>query len=207
MTQYTKAYISELLDKYLDGTSTLEEEDILSQYFSQEPIPAEWEQYRLLFAEIEAMKPPRAKRRWLGWCAAAVVGSILMITSLSQLSPTTVPPTAPLTAKADTTAVLLPEAPNEQPIPDTMALQKLRPMQQQRKRQRKQEPTIHDYDKAYALMAQAEKEQQQVQQEMELVRQEVLHAQLVAAGYVVIRQDDGTIIYTNEPKEYFAYEE
>ena len=29
MTRYTKEYIAKLLDKYMDGTSTLEEEDIL----------------------------------------------------------------------------------------------------------------------------------------------------------------------------------
>ncbi len=207
MIKYTKDYIAKLLDKYVDGTSTLEEEDILSQYFAHESIPAEWEQYRLLFAEIEAMKPPRAKRRWLGWCAAIVVGGILTTTTLSQLSPTTAPPTAPLTAKADTTVVLRPEAPNEQPIPDTMALQKLRPVQQQRKRQRKQEPTIHDYDKAYALMAQAKQKQMDVERQIAQAEQEIVEAQLAAYGYIPVMQEDGTIIYINEQTELIAYEE
>ena len=66
MIQYTKAYIEGLLDKFMAGTSTLEEEDILSQYFAQDDIPAEWEQYRLLFAELEAMKPAeKPRRRWI----------------------------------------------------------------------------------------------------------------------------------------------
>ena len=30
MIKYTKEYIAKLLDKYMDGTSTLEEEDILA---------------------------------------------------------------------------------------------------------------------------------------------------------------------------------
>jgi hypothetical protein len=64
-----------------------------------------------------------------------------------------------------------------------------------------------DYDKAYVLMAEAAKEQQRAEQEMEQAQAEILHAQLTAAGYVSIQQEDGTIIYTNEPKEYFAYEE
>ena len=32
MIRYTKTYIKDLLDKYMDGTSTLEEEDILADY-------------------------------------------------------------------------------------------------------------------------------------------------------------------------------
>ncbi len=33
MIKYTKEYIAKLLDKYMDGTSTLDEEDILAHYF------------------------------------------------------------------------------------------------------------------------------------------------------------------------------
>ena len=49
MIRYTKTYIKDLLDKYMDGTSTLEEEDILANYFRGKDIPQEWEDYRLLF--------------------------------------------------------------------------------------------------------------------------------------------------------------
>jgi hypothetical protein len=45
MRQYTKAFIQSLLDKYMEGTTTLEEEDILHQYFTRSDVPAEWEDY------------------------------------------------------------------------------------------------------------------------------------------------------------------
>ena len=67
MTRYTKEYIAKLLDKYMDGTSTLEEEDILAHYFHSENVPQEWEDYRQLFSEIEAMQPKRQKRKWAFW--------------------------------------------------------------------------------------------------------------------------------------------
>ena len=204
MIQYTKEYIHSLLTKFMDGTTTLEEEDILNQYFTQGNVPAEWEEYRLLFAELEGMKPQKHRKRWMGWSAAAVVAtavlSVAMLWQPSQQSPT-------LTAKADTTTVLRPEAPNEQPLPDTTALRKPQPVKQQRPRLRKAEPTIHDYDKAYTLMAEVEQEQQAVRQQIEQARQEVAHVQLTAAGFVPVMQEDGTIIYVEEPKEYFAYEE
>lgn len=205
MRQYTKEYIQLLLTEFMDGTTTLEEEDILNQYFTQGNVPAEWEEYRLLFAEMEGMKPQKNRKRWIGWSiAAAVVGmAILPVTMLWQPSPL---PT-PLTAKADSTTVLRPEAPNEQPLPDTTALRKQQPVKQKRPRLRKAEPTIHDYDKAYTLMAEMEQEQQAVRQQIEQARQEVAHVQLTAAGFVPVMQEDGTIIYVEEPKEYFAYEE
>ena len=205
MRQYTKEYIQLLLTEFMDGTTTLEEEDILNQYFTQGNVPAEWEEYRLLFAEMEGMKPQKNRKRWIGWSiAAAVVGmAILSVTMLWQPSPL---PT-PLTAKADSTTVLRPEAPNEQPLPDTTALRKQQPVKQKRPRLRKAEPTIHDYDKAYTLMAEVEQEQQAVRQQIEQARQEVAHVQLTAAGFVPVMQEDGTIIYVEEPKEYFAYEE
>ena len=205
MRQYTKEYIQLLLTEFMDGTTTLEEEDILNQYFTQGNVPEEWEEYRLLFAEMEGMKPQKNRKRWIGWSiAAAVVGmavlSVAMLWQPSQQSPT-------LTAKADTTTVLRPEAPNEQPLPDTTSLRKPQPVKQQRPRLRKPKPTIHDYDKAYTLMAEMEQEQQAVRQQIEQARQEVAHVQLTAAGFVPVMQEDGTIIYVEEPKEYFAYEE
>ena len=204
MRQYTKEYIQSLLTKFMDGTTTLEEEDILNQYFTQGNVPAEWEEYRLLFVELEGMKPQKHRKRWIGWSAAAVVVtavlSVAMLWQPAQQYPT-------LTAKADTTTVLRPEAPNEQPLPDSTALRKQQPVKQQRPRLRKPEPTIHDYDKAYTLMAEVEQEQQAVRQQIEQARQEVTHVQLTAAGFVPVTLEDGTVIYVEEPKEYFAYEE
>ena len=203
-----KEYISQLLDKFMDGTTTLDEEDVLSRYFAQHDIPTEWESYRQLFQELEAMKPQpqrRAPRRWLRWSAAAAVVGVLFAAMLWQPTDKTT-----LTAQADTIPVLRPEAPNEQPLPDTTALRKLKRKQDakpKRRSLRKPEPTITDYDKGYVLMAQMQQEQQQVEQQIAQTRQEIIHAQLTAAGYVAIQQEDGTIIYIDEPKEYFAYEE
>lgn len=206
MRQYTKECISQLLTKFMDGTTTLEEEDVLSQYFTQGNVPSEWEEYRLLFAEIEGMRPQKAKRRWIGWSAAAAVVGVLFSVVMSQQTeqPSQTPPTG-MTAKVDT--ILRPEAPNEQPLPDTTVLQRQQPTQTKRPRIRKTEPTIHDYDKAYTLMAEVEQEQQAVRQQIARAKQEITHAQLTAAGFVPVMLEDGTIIYVDEPKEYFAYEE
>ena len=204
MIQYTKAYIEGLLDKFMAGTSTLEEEDILSQYFAQANIPAEWEQYRLLFAELKAMKPAeKPKRRWQKWsvAAAAVVAGVLYLAIPSHHEGQFEDQS--LMVQTDTTTT------TPQAKPDTTSLQKeeVQPVQTKKLRLRKPQPTMTDYDKAYALMAQAENERMEAERQLEQAQQEVLEAQLAAYGYIPVMQEDGTIIYINEQTNYIAYEE
>ena len=207
MIRYTKTYIKDLLDKYMDGISTLEEEDILANYFRGKDIPQEWEDYRLLFQEIEAMKPQtKISKRWIGWSvAAAIVAGILYVTVPRQQ---TIQQTDPLMAQADSIVQSSEQAPIEL-APDTMPKQKeqVLPIQTKKRSIRKLKPTMHDYDKAYALMAQAEQEQRDVELQLEQVQQEIIEAELAAYGFIPVKQEDGTIVYINEQTNDIAYEE
>ena len=207
MIRYTKAYIKDLLDKYMDGTSTLEEEDILADHFRGKDIPQEWEDYRQLFQEIEAMKPqPKINKRWIGWSvAAAIVAGILYIAVPRQQN--IQQQADPLMAQSDT--IVQSEKSPVELIPDTMPKQKeqVQPVQTKKRSIRKPEPTIRDYDKAYAVMAQVEEEQRNVERQLEQAQQEIIEAQLAAYGFVPVMQEDGTIIYINEQTNYIAYEE
>ena len=208
MIQYTKAFIQSLLDKYMEGTTTLEEEDTLHQYFTRSDVPAEWEDYRQLFAEIDSMRPAeKPQSRWWPWSIAAAVVAALVVFVATQLPiENRIEPvvTAQVT---ENDSVTIPKAVEARPDSTPMPKPQQQAPSSTKRRLRKPQPTMTDYDKAYALMAEAAKEQQQAAQEMEQAQQEILHTQLTAAGYVAIQQEDGTIIYTNEPKEYFAYEE
>ncbi len=192
MIKYTKEYIAKLLDKYMDGTSTLEEEDILADYFRGQDIPQEWADYQQLFQEIEAMKPqPKVKKRWIGWSVAASVAVLFIAIMWQQTGQhDTEQTSAVLTAKADTVS----SSRIEQKT-DTTTLQKVQPqpVQTKKRRLRKPKPTMTDIDKTYALMAEAE--------------QEVIEAQLAAHGYIPVMQEDGTIIYIHEQTELLSYEE
>lgn len=214
MTAYTKEYISQLLDRFMEGTSTIEEEDILSQFFAQGQVPAEWEKYRLLFEELETMRPtpipqhPSPWHRWLGWSVAAAIACIGLPTLWNSLEQQ---PETPLVAERqteqkDTIVHVVPK--NERPA-DTASVKTHDDaiMHKQRRSVRKPEPTITDNDKAAFLMAEAELEEQEVEQQIEQVRMELIHQRMVDAGYVAVTLEDGTIIYINEPNEFFAYEE
>ena len=181
MIQYTKQYIEQLLDKFMAGTSTLEEEDILSQYFAQNRIPTEWEQYRLLFAELEAMKPTAKPRRtWLRWGIAAALTGVVFAAVLFLNGK----PTEPMMADNKTvqTDSVKTEMYNEKSLPDTTVQQgqQFVPQKSVKRRKRKMEPTIHDYDKAYALMAQAEQERMEAERQIEQAQREIIEAQLAA---------------------------
>ena len=226
MRQYTKAFIQSLLDKYMEGMTTLEEEDILHQYFTRSDVPAEWEDYRQLFAEIDSMRPTeKPSHRWWSWHIAAAVVAVLVVLGITP-NPQKNRPEPVVTAQVEEKEK--PQQNHPQPLPcregssytqneDSVGksreeLSAPLPSGERlpgipKRRLRKPQPTMTDYDKAYALMAEAAKKQQQAEQEMEQAQQEILHARLTASGYVAIQQEDGTIIYTNEPKEYFAYEE
>ena len=189
MTRYTKEYIAKLLDKYMDGTSTLEEEDVLAEYFRGQDIPQEWADYQQLFQEIEAMKPqPKARHRWGVWgiAAAAVIAGVIYMAIPSPQ--TELPQTKALVAQADSTTTIT-------VAPDTTIQQEVQPqpVQTKKRRLRKPKPTMTDIDKTYALMAEAE--------------QEVIEAQLAAYGYIPVMQEDGTIVYIHEQTELLSYEE
>ena len=207
MRQYTKAFIQSLLDKYMEGMTTLEEEDILRQYFTRGDVPAEWEDYRMLFAEIDSMRPTgKPLHRWWSWRIAAAVVAALVVFAVTQMLPENRPEPVVTAQVEEKDSVTIPKAVETRPDSTLPKHQKQAPSSTKR-RLRKPQPTMTDYDKAYTLMAEAAKEQKQAEQEMDQAQQEILHTQLTAAGYVAIQQEDGTIIYTNEPKEYFAYEE
>ena len=210
MIQYTKEMIEKLLQKYMDGTSTLDEEAILAQYFQGKHIPEEWLCYQQMFQEIEAMKPqPESHRRWAVWgiAAAAVVAGVLYLAVPQRQAQ--VVPTAALTAQVDTVS----ELPVTQQaariytgtVQPVMPAVPQQPVKSPKRRVRKVAPTIHDYDKAYVLMAQAE--QAKAQAEQAVAKLELLDARMAANGYVPVIQEDGTIIYINEQEKLIAYEE
>ena len=209
MIKYTKEYIAKLLDKYMDGTSTLDEEDILAHYFHSGNVPEEWEDYRQLFSEIEAMKPKRQKRRWAFWgvAAAAVAGLLYMAVPSEQVD--LQPDNAALTAKTDTARAIQPRETEMDRKTDSVEIirDEPRPMQSRKRRMRKTEPTINDYAKTYTLMAEAAKGQQEAEEQITQCRQELTEARLLSLGYIPVEQEDGTILYINERTKYLAYEE
>lgn len=90
MTLYNKKDIATLLDKFMAGATTIEEEQILTDYFgSEQRVPAEWEDYKDMFAyfdngmvEVSGEKEDIAKARPAAivlWKRIAVAGTLLIL--------------------------------------------------------------------------------------------------------------------------------
>ena len=96
-----KEHISNLLERFMNGESTLAEEELLSRYFATHEVDAEWVPYKQMFAYFDsgmadAAKPTPAsdaeqapqrkvvRFRWLRVAAAAAV-ALLFATGLWQL--------------------------------------------------------------------------------------------------------------------------
>ena len=218
MIHYTKEYIGQLLERYMDGTSTLEEEDIIADYLKGNDVPQEWEVCRELFQEIEDMQPAKTTRRnkrWVVWSIAAAIAIAFVAYISVQLQERQQQSVTPLLVKTDTTSVKR-ETEMEKPKPDTMQQnrQQVQPVKTKKRSLRKSEPTIDDYAKAYALMAEAERQQQEEERriaeiEMQIQQDEMLSIQplMEEMGYMAVKHEDGTIYYINENEKDIAYEE
>ena len=218
MIHYTKEYIGQLLERYMDGTSTLEEEDIIADYLKGDDVPQEWEVYRELFQEIEDMQPAKTTRRnkrWVVWSIAAAIAIAFVAYISVQLQERQQQSVTPLMVMTDTTSVKR-EADAEKPKPDTVQQnrQQVQPVKNKKRSLRKSEPTIDDYAKTYALMAEAERQQQEEERriaeiEMQIQQDEMLSIQplMEEMGYMAVKHEDGTIYYINENEKDIAYEE
>lgn len=218
MIHYTKEYIGQLLERYMDGTSTLDEEDIIADYLKGDDVPQEWEVYRELFQEIEDMQPAKTTRRnkrWVVWSIAAAIAIAFVAYISVQLQERQQQSVTPLMVMTDTTSVKR-EADAEKPKPDTVQQnrQQVQPVKNKKRSLRKSEPTIDDYAKTYALMAEVERQQQEEERriaeiEMQIQQDEMLSIQplMEEMGYMAVKHEDGTIYYINENEKDIAYEE
>lgn len=218
MIHYTKEYIGQLLERYMEGTSTLEEEDIIANYLKGDDVPQEWEVYREMFQEIEAMQPAatsKPDRRRVFWGIAAAIAIAFVAFISVQLQERQQQTVTPLLVKTDSASVKR-EAEVEKPKSDTVQQkrQQVQPVKTKKRSLRKPEPTIDDYAKAYTLMAEAERQQQEKERQIAEIEMKIMQYEMQAIqplmqelGYVAVRHEDGNIYFMDENMINIAYEE
>ena len=106
------ATIARLLERYMQGTTSLSEEQTLERFFrTATDIPVEWNTFRLMFTAYAAPRPKSrvlTLRRMMPWMAAASVVAAVVI-AVCRLAPSD---TASTTAQAIPTAI-----PVAEPLP------------------------------------------------------------------------------------------
>lgn len=114
------ATIAQLLERYMQGTTSLSEEQTLERFFrTATDLPVEWTTFRLMFTAYAAPRPQSRAlilRRMMPWMAAASVVAAIVIavcrfahsdtaSTTAQAIPTAIPVAEPLPAPVAESAV------------------------------------------------------------------------------------------------------
>ena len=116
MKRYTQQHIQDLLDKFMNGLTTLEEEAALGDYFRTHEVPEEWDDYRQMFGyfdrgmEGELITPQAQEqpfmrlmgRRWWGIAAAACITAAIVATVVLHNPASTTQPVVAEVAQEET---------------------------------------------------------------------------------------------------------
>lgn len=105
-TDMTTQKVKQLLQRFMDGTTTLEEEALLAEYFRTHEAAGEWAEYKEMFALFDngKVKPSiKQEKRSRWWKYAGIAAAISLLISLGFFLPCSNQPEQPkLIAKADT---------------------------------------------------------------------------------------------------------
>ena len=207
MKRYSQQQIKALLDKFMDGQTTVEEEAMLAEYFRSGDVPAEWEDYRLMFdyfdrnmeGDLVPVEQPRPSlirlmgRRWWGIAAAACITAAIVATVMLH-HPATVPETPPIIAqKADSIATPVAVETEQQP----QQLASANPV-------RPNNPVNPVSRKIRRLQTRNERlarENERLQRELADLRRRAFIIDLEANGFRAVQDEDGSIVLIDIEQE------
>ena len=76
----TKEEVEQLLKRFMDGTSTLEEEAQLAEFFRSHEVVGEWKEYKEMFALFdEGNVEVNEKKRSKGWWKFAGIAAMMLL--------------------------------------------------------------------------------------------------------------------------------
>ena len=213
MKRYSQHQIEALLDKFMDGQTTVEEEALLANYFRSDDVPTEWEDYRDMFSYFDrgmegdlvpaeaARKPLTAfmGRRWWGIAAAACITAAIVGTAVLRHSSTTIPQQPAVIAHTDNDTLVPPpvvevepqqlaDASLERPVPQ---VRPARPVHKAR-------PATRNLKAENAKLA---RENERLQRELADLKRRSFIIDLEANGYRAVQDEDGNIVLIDLEQE------
>ena len=217
MQRYSHQQIEALLDKFMDGQTTVEEEAQLADYFRSADVPAEWEDYRVMFdyfdsgmeeypVTVEQPRPTLTRqmgRRWWGIAAAACITAAIVATVvLHHPTATTVPETPPVASNKSTpigetqdfaslqTTGQSPETSITRPVETQNLASQVRPARPIRSTRRLQ-----------AENAKLAQENARLQRELADLKRRAFIIDLEANGFRAVQDEDGSIVLIDIEQE------
>ena len=213
MKRYSHQQIEALLDKFMDGQTTVEEEALLADYFRSADVPAEWEDYRAMFDYFDrGMTPPVATPRprhawwWTAGAAAAITALIVGVTVLNRpASTTTTAPEPPVIASADSTSKQGTQLEPSVETQDFASLQTAptQPVETQNlaSRAAKRKNAHKGQRRLQAENAKLAQENERLQRELADLRRRAFIIDLEANGFRAVQDEDGSIVLIDLEQE------
>ena len=218
MKRYSQQQIEALLDKFMNGQTTVEEEALLADYFRSADVPAEWEDYRVMFdyfdsgmedypVTVEQPRPTLTRqmgRRWWGIAAAACITTAIVATVMLH-HPTatmTVPETPPVASNKSTpngethdfaslqTTGQSPETSISRPVETQNLASQSRPARSIRSTRRLQ-----------AENKKLAEENERLQRELADLKRRAFIIDLEANGFRAVQNEDGSIVLIDIEQE------
>ena len=215
MKRYSQQQIKALLDKFMDGQTTVEEEAMLAEYFRSGDVPAEWEDYRLMFdyfdrdmkGDLVPVEQPRPSltqlmgRRWWGIAAAACI-TVAIVATVMLHHPATVPEmppvasneTAPIGETQDFASLHETEPSAETAITRPVETQNLAS-------QSRSTRPIRSTRRLQAENAKLAQENARLQRELADLRRRAFIIDLEANGFRAVQDEDGSIVLIDIEQE------
>ena len=218
MKRYTQQHIQDLLDKFMNGLTTLEEEAALGDYFRTHEVPEEWDDYRQMFGyfdrgmEGELITPQAQEqpfmrlmgRRWWGIAAAAAIAALIVGATVFYHPTSTTQPVVAEVAQEETQEQATPigETQNfaslqttpEQPV----ETQNLASQTAAVKTSHKRKSNVRRLQAENAKLA---RENERLQRELADLRRRAFIIDLEANGYKTVMNEDGSIVLIDLEQE------
>ena len=224
MKRYSHQQIEALLDKFMDGQTTVEEEALLADYFRSADVPAEWEDYRVMFdyfdsgmedglMPVEESRPTLTRlmgRRWWGAAAACITAAIVATVVLHHPTSTTTVPDTPPVASNETAPIgetqdfaSLQTAPTQsretEPSPETSIT---RPVETQNlASQSRPARSIRSTRRLQAENKKLAEENERLQRELADLKRRAFIIDLEANGFRAVQNEDGSIVLIDIEQE------
>ena len=210
MKRYSHQQIEVLLDKFMDGQTTVEEEVLLADYFHSGDVPAEWEDYRAMFdyfdhdmeGDLVPAEQPRPSltrlmgRRWWGIAAAACITAAIVATVVLHQpeSTTTVPDTPPVIAQETdsiATPVTVEAEQQHQQLASAVPIRPNKPSRRVSKSTRRLQ----------AENTKLAQENARLQRELADLKRRAFIIDLEANGFRAVQDEDGSIVLIDIEQE------
>ena len=220
MNTYSRHHIEALLDKFMAGETTIEEEAQLSDYFaSASDVPAEWEDYRAMFGYIgrglegDLVPPSESRpslvgqmgRRWWGIAAAACITAAVVGTVIFHRPTTVAVPDEPaVIAHQPVDTIVKPVPVVEDAVPQQQLASSTPVRTARSARSVRSVRSVRSIRSTRHLQAENRRlaeENERLQRELEDLKRRAFIIDMEAMGYKAVKNEDGNIVFIDLNQE------